>query len=60
MTVRTGQPGADLVRAEGSATTRGCPGALRHTEQQQLQGCAAAHEHFLSQSTSVLPGIPAV
>lgn len=37
-----------------------CPGALRHTVQQLLQGCAAVHGHFLSQSTKVLPGIPAV
>lgn len=60
MTVRTGQPGVSLVRAEGSASARGCPGAQRHTEQLLLQGCAAACVHFLSQSTSVLPGIPAV
>lgn len=46
---------------EGRRLCRGCPGALRRTEQQLLlQGCAAARGYFLSQSTSVLPGIPAV
>lgn len=59
MTVRTGQLSEGRLCICQRLSWH-CPGALRHTVQKLLQGCTAVHGHFLSQSTSVLPGIPAV